>query len=311
MATVSLSVTCAPVANVKLVVNASGPDADPDGVTLKLGSAAAMRTAMGTSHVRVLPGSQTWELGDVQPNCTLGGASTGSFTAAAGDTVTITASLTCTAVGYGTAATATTDPAADTLPNSSNNANKAHDIIQVTPRYAANWLILVMRFTRPVGTVGSGAAAGLQGYIELDTDDNAGTGTSPVINSFGGSATQGVEYGLLLFEATNTSVYLAKSSGSDTTTHRVPLSIEGDSVVIKLPLAKLANDDGNMSITSVIGTTDRPTDIAPNSGVILARQPASPVIAGAASPRSSERAVPKAQADEKRTYFPRWPTQRQ
>ena len=44
-------------------------------------------------------------------------------------------------------------------------------------------------------------------------------------------------------------------------------------------LAKLGGDDGRMTISAVLGTFDRPTDIAPNSGVILAR-PASALVAG-------------------------------
>lgn len=303
LSTVNVTVTCTAGANVKLVVSTAGADRDPDGVTLKIGSGTPMRTLLGTSHIRVPVGQVSWELGDIQPNCTLGGASSGSFTAAAGDTVTVNASLTCAAVGYGTATTVATDAAGDTLANASNNTAKAHDVLQVTTRYAPNWLILVMRFGRPVGSVGSAVPAGLQGFIELDTDENTNTGSEPVVNAFGGNAQQGVDYGLLLFDASNTAVRLAKALNvNDTTTHRVPLALEGDSVVIRIPLAKLA-DDGNMSITAVLGTVDRPTELVPNSGVVLARQPTGATVAADARPAE----VPAGKGRTPRPYDTRWP----
>lgn len=282
LATVNLGVTCTATGNVKTVVSVTGTDPDPDGVTIKLGTGTAARVAMGTGYMRVNPGQQTYEIGDVQPNCTLSGASSGTFTAAAGDTITINASLTCAAVGYGTATTVATDAANDTLSNAVTNVGKAHDVVQITTRYAPNWLILVMRFARPVGSVGGSSQTALQGYIELDTDENVSTGFEPTVNGYGGNAQQGVDYGILLFSAVGSYVPILKASTTtfDSTTHRVPLALEGDSVVVKIPLAKLGPDDGNLSLTALIGTYDRPTDLAPNTGQILGRAPA-PVIAAA------------------------------
>ena len=303
LATVNMTVTCSATANVRMVVTVTGSDVDPDGVTLKVGSGAAMRVAKGTSFVRVNPGTQTWELGDVQPNCTLAGASSGSYTAAAGDTTTITATLDCAAVGYGTATTVATDAAGDTLANSANNANAAHDVRQVTTRYAPGWLMLVTRYGRPVGAVGGFTGSALQGFIELDIDENLSTGVDPAVNAFGGNSQQGVDYGLILFEAVPGAVRLRKALGNDTTTHLVPLAIEGDSVVIRVPLAKLAGDDGNMSVTMVVGTNDRPTDLVPNSGVVLARQPSGAIVA--ADVPSSPPLAPKGKAV--RGYTLKWP----
>src|SRR5688500_1491456 len=149
----------------------------------------------------------------------------------------------------------------------------------MTSRYAADWLILVMRFTRPVGAVGSSTQAGLQGAMDLDVDENASTGAPPLINSFGGSASMGSDYRLDLFGSTASTARILRAQGRDTTAHFAPLSSEGDSVVVKIPLAKLGGDDGRMTISAVLGTFDRPTDIAPNSGVILAR-PEGALVAG-------------------------------
>jgi hypothetical protein len=280
---VNFAVTCSPVAVVKLVTSSSGEDRDPDGFMFRLDAAAPARAATGTTHLRVAPGTHTWELSDIQPNCTLGGASSGSITVSAGDTVTITSAATCTAVGYGTAGTTVADPVADTLSNASNNANPAYDIVRMTARYASNWLIVVMHYARPVGSVGPLTPGSLLGLVEFDVDENVATGIDPLINGFGGSAAQGVDYHVALFDANAESVPLRRftANGFDITVHRVPLKLEGDSVIVRIPLEKLGNDDGNMTVSSIVGTADRPTDLAPNAGVMLARAPAGPVIVNA------------------------------
>lgn len=282
--TVTFGVTCTPVAVVKVVASTTGSESDADGFLLSVGSATGMRVPPnGTVHLSVSNGMNSWSLSDLQPNCTLGGASSGTIDVAAGDTATITVDATCAAVGYGTAGTNVTDPAADTLSNAQQNPDAAHDLVQLTTRYAADWLILVLRFARPVGTIGQLPTSGLNGVIDLDVDENAATGAAPLINAFGGSATQGSDYRVDFFLSNATSARLLRAfSGADTTTHLTPLVIEGDSVIVKIPLAKLGPDDGRLSITAVLGTDDRPTDIAPNAGVILAR-PASALLAGASA----------------------------
>ena len=278
--TVTFTVTCTPVAIVKVVSATTGTESDVDGFLMTVGSGAPLRVpANGTVNLRATTGTSNWTLSDVQPNCVLSGPSSGSATVAAGDTVTIDVSATCAAIGYGTAGTVATEASADTLPNAQGSSNPSHDLVQVTSRYAADWLILVMRFTRPVGAVGSSTQAGLQGAVDLDVDENAGTGAPPLINSFGGSASMGSDYRIDLFGSNASRASILRAQGGDTTAHFAPLSIEGDSVVVKIPLAKLGSDDGRLSIAAVVGTFDRPTDIAPNSGVILAR-PASALVAG-------------------------------
>lgn len=269
LATVSFVVTCTPVAVIK-VNTTTGTNADVDGYIMTVGSGTPARVAAtGTSHVRVPNGSNTWQLRDIQPNCTVSGSTTGTVDVAAGDTATIDLSVDCAALGYGTAGTVATEAAGDTLANSSGSAAGAHDLVQLTTRYDPGWLILVMHFARPVGTIGSGQ--GLFGVVDLDVDESSSTGAAPLINGFGGSAQQGSDNRLDLFSTATESVVLLTALLTDTLTHRVPFAIEGDSVIVRIPLEKLKGDDGRLSISAVFGTQDRPTDIAPNAGVILAR----------------------------------------
>lgn len=233
----------------------------------------------GSRLISVPVGTHTYAIADVQPNCTLSGAASGSVTLAVGDTVTVNADATCSAIGLGTVGTAVSDPAADTLPNMSGNASPALDLIGATTRYASGWFILVLHFTKPVLSSAGDEPTGLNGYIDLDVDENVNTGFAPAVNFFGGSAQQGSDYAVILFEADSVSVQLVKATGiSSSSAGRVRAKFEGDSVIISIPLAKLGGDDGNLTVTTVIGTADRATDIAPNSGMITARVPSSIVM---------------------------------
>ncbi|MGH7636082.1 MAG: hypothetical protein ACREOK_00395 [Gemmatimonadaceae bacterium] len=273
LATVNFAITCAPVAVLKVVAATTGEDPDIDGYAITTGGAmsATRVPTNGTTYVRANTGTVNWQLTDIQPNCSIAGSTSGSATVAPGDTLTIDASATCTSIGYGTAGTSATDAAADTLGNSMNNANPAHDLVQMSARYAPGFLILVARFSKPVGSVGTGAG-GLYVVMDFDVDENASTGANPIINQFGGSANQGSDNRILLDEGV---AHLLTAEFTDTLSHAVPVVMEADSVLFKIPLEKLGNDDGSLSATVVLGTFDRPTDIAPNSGVFLARPSAS------------------------------------
>ena len=280
--TVNLTVTCSSAALLRVVTSATGTDRDADGLLFALNGAGPVRATVGTTTLRVAAGSHSWAITDVQPNCTLGEASTGSLTIAPGDTVTLNAALTCSTIGYGVAGTVATEVAGDTLGNSTGNVNAAHDVLQVSTRYASNWLILVLRFARPVGAVGLSSPGGMLGTIDLDVDESSATGIPPLANSYGGTGQQGVDYSIALYDVTADGVRIRRNSLSmDTVSHRAPLALEGDSVVIRVPLAKLGGDDGNMTVTTIIGTFDRPTDIVPNSGVIVARPAGAPAVAAA------------------------------
>jgi hypothetical protein len=277
--TVTFQVTCTPVAIVKVVTSTTGTEPDRDGFVMTVGVNPTRVPANGTFHLRVPNGTSNWSLSDVQPNCALGGASSGTVTVAQGDTVNVNVDATCTEIGYGTAGTTMSEAAGDTLGNPNGNSNAAHDLLQLTTRYATDWLILVMRFSRPVGSVGTSQEAGLNGVIDLDTDENTATGASPFINSFGGSASMGSDYRIDLFLSGANGARLLRFQSGDTTVHLAPMALEGDSVVVKIPLAKLGGDDGRMVLSALFGTVDRPTELAPNSGAILAR-PASAIMAG-------------------------------
>lgn len=278
VASVAFTVNCTPIAVVKFVATTTGTDADVDGYAYHAGSAVVRGPRTGTTYVRASAGTINYSVSDVQPNCTLSGAS-GSLTLASGDTATVTVTGSCTEIGFGTLGTSVADPAGDTLPNPSANPIAAHDMTNVSVRYAPGFAIIVLRFTKPVTYAQSGVASAVYGFVELDVDENTATGFQPATNDFGGNASMGVDVALTLFESdsVSTSIYLLSEQEFDSS--RVPTKFQGDSVILQIPLNKL-NDDGRFTFAQVVGTSGRPTDVAPNNGQVVAR-PAGAMVAGA------------------------------
>jgi hypothetical protein len=276
--TVNFAITCAAVGVFKFVTSTAGADRDPDGLLVQIDNGTAVRLpANATTNVRAAIGTRTYSLSDIQPNCS-SSATTGTQTLAAGDTVTVNATLTCVAIPMGTVGTTVSDPAADTLANEDNLPIAAYDILGVNARYTPGFLILVVRFNKAVSSPSTEEDAALYGYIDFDVDESAATGRPPLVNigDFGGSSTQGVDYYLDFFLNDTASAQLVRSpssTGGGFNGGRVRVRYEGDSLVVQLPLNKIGGDDGKLSVTMLLGVGNRPTDIASNSGQIVVQPP--------------------------------------
>lgn len=159
------------------------------------------------------------------------------------------------------------DPAGDTLTTPAPGRPRGIDILSLRGDFKSDSLILTATFSTPV-TFGSSAPNSLVGFLEFDIDDNASTGAAPVSNSFGASANIRVEYVLSFFSANGTQV----SISSQTSGAPVAATFSGNTVVARIPMNLLGNDDGNFTIVGVIGTVDRPTDVFPNTGQTTVRR---------------------------------------
>jgi hypothetical protein len=293
VATATFGVTCTALSIIRVIASTSGAEPDPDGYAVLIDGVTSRAPANGTLTISAPIGAHTWTIGDATPNCALSGATSGSFTLAVSDTVTLNAQATCTAVGMGTVGVTAVDPAADTLSVSSLVLPAAHDIVGMTARYASGWVILVLRLASPAVAPGTGAARALFGVIDLDIDENAATGIIPLMNAFGGAAAQGSDYYVSFFAGDSASAELFKTTGLGLgSVGRVRATYDADSVIVKIPLNKIGGDDGNISVTMIVGTQDRPTDYAPNTGVITAHVPGSAIVG--AGPVGSLRTAPPA-----------------
>lgn len=264
---VTLSVKCVTTSGaVRVTTSTSGGTslADPNGYQLTIGSLKTFIPASGTITIPVREGDYNAQIADIEPNCSAATASK-PVSVTAGATTDVAFSVACGEYPATTAALSATDPAADTLPNSANGPANSWDIVNVTTRYATGFMTIALKFNRAIG---SGEA--LVGYIDLDLDENAGTGVAPVMNSFGGSAPQGVD-ARVVFDLTPTPFSALSTATSFASIRMV---VAGDSVLFHVPMSRL-EDDGNMTITAIVGPDDRPTDFVPNAGVLLSRVPAS------------------------------------
>jgi hypothetical protein len=283
LTTISFAITCAPVAVLRFVSTVTGADRDPDGLLVTVDNVASRIDAGATTHVRIPIGTRTYTTSDLQPNCNATGATTGTHTVAAGDTVTINLALSCAAIAAGAAGTATLVEAAGDTTARPAGAPGGYDILGMKVRYAPGFMILAFRFHKNVLSPATDDIAALYGILEFDVDENASTGGQPFINSFGGNSTQGVDYAADFFLTDTASVQLIRTPGGDIgfDAGLVRVRYDADSLVMFVPLSKLGNDDGKMTVTMVFGTGDRPTDIAPNTGQGTV-QPPTPLLAARA-----------------------------
>jgi hypothetical protein len=269
----NFSVTCAPEGFLKVVSTISGSDRDPDGTLVLFGPAGYRIPPSGTTVQRVNTGVYNFGIFDVAPNCALSVIHVGSRTITAGDTATLNVPLSCVSVGAGVEALSVTDPVGDTLAAEAS-VQKAHDIVSLAARFEPGWLLLVVRFANPVTAKALSLANGLFGNIDLDLDEDFATGRQPLVNTVGGSAEQGVDYSVSFFAGDSSSAELhIVGVPPFAIVGRVRTVYAGDSVVVQIPLEKMGNTDGNMTLSAIFGTAQRITDIVPNAGRLTLRFP--------------------------------------
>jgi hypothetical protein len=155
------------------------------------------------------------------------------------------------------------DPAGDTLNTFAETATtpKAIDLLSLRGDFKGDALIFTATFSEPLTFV--------RGYIEFDIDDDASTGGPFFSTAYGGSGFLGRDYLLSLY---GSSAGISDNSANQPP-NPVPIQVtySGSTVVIRVPMSLLGNDDGNFSFVGVLGTVDRPTDVFPNSGLATVR----------------------------------------
>jgi len=160
------------------------------------------------------------------------------------------------------------DPVGDTAANPTGK-NPAVDILRVRGDFKRDSLILTVTFASPVRAGSADAANSIGGEIELDMDDNSTTGYGPPdSNRFGGSAVLGVDYVVNLFSSLTSSVLVFSKSGFT----RATISYPANSIVIRMPLSMLGDDDGDFGLAINLGPYTWASDIFPNAGQVLSRR---------------------------------------
>jgi hypothetical protein len=160
------------------------------------------------------------------------------------------------------------DPAGDTMPHN-DTLPPAVDLLRMRGDFKRDSLILTMTFASPVRPANAVARNSIGGEIELDMDDNTSTGyVPPDSNLFGASAVLGVDYNVDLFDAFPKVLLLLSGTGMA----QVAISYPGNSVIIRIPLHLLGDDDGNFALAAVIGPYVWASDLFPNAGQLVVRR---------------------------------------
>lgn len=156
------------------------------------------------------------------------------------------------------------DPASDTLANSNNTLDRAIDLRSTVVRTKGDSIFFVLKFSGAVRPATDNASNSVNGFIEIDQDNNSSTGDVTYTDDYGGTSGLGIEYRVDLFDAGGGTAPL--QDGYLNAIDIVKANVAGDSVVVKLTRTQLGGDDGNFKFTVLVGTADRATDLAPNTG---------------------------------------------
>jgi hypothetical protein len=160
------------------------------------------------------------------------------------------------------------DPAGDTLNTFAETTPTpgAIDLLSLRGEFKRDSLIVTATFSAPVTNVWA-APNFLRGWVEFDIDDDASTGGPYLSTAFGGSGNLGRDY-VLSFWGSDVAILDLSAHGSS-----VQARYDGSTVVARIPMSLLGNDDGNFSFVGLIGTIDRATDLFPNHGLATVRRP--------------------------------------
>ena len=161
------------------------------------------------------------------------------------------------------------DPAGDTAARPVGQTNPAVDLLRVRGDFKRDSLILTLTFAKPVRPGNSDTFNSIGGEIEFDMDDDVSTGYGPPdSNNFGASANLGVDYVVDLFNSFSTGVLVFSKFGFT----RALISYPGNSLVIRMPLTMVGDDDGNFSLAIDLGPFTWASDVFPNAGQLATRR---------------------------------------
>jgi hypothetical protein len=241
-----------PTAPTVLVTDASNHPVPGVAVTFAIASGGGSLTSTTQTTNSTGLVSVVWTLGNTFGTNTLTAAVAGlppvtfSATAILSDAVVLAFNL--------------VDPAGDTLDTSAETTPTppAIDLLSLRGDFKRDSLILTATFSE--------APNFLAGYVAFDIDDDASTGDPYPSVSYGASAAIGREY-MLSFWGSDVAILDLSLHGSP-----VHASYSGSTVVVRIPMSLLGNDDGNFSFVGVIGTMDRATDVFPNTGEMAVRR---------------------------------------
>ena len=158
------------------------------------------------------------------------------------------------------------DPVGDTLPPPANVYQRALDVRALAVGLTADSILVRVDFTGPISRWSQMALNSIDGFIDFDFDDDAGTGYPAATQEFGAvDAQMGVESYISLRDDGNG--HMLRRDGQSDEWANVNVSFGERSVTIRLARADVGETDGVFRVSAMIGGTNRwITDLVPASG---------------------------------------------
>lgn len=158
------------------------------------------------------------------------------------------------------------DPAGDTaLFAGSLDTFPALDVRRVSGVVTDDSLLFTMEFAGSIAPASDGAPNSLVATIGVDADDDSTTGVPALTDPFPSMADAGVEYWIFIDSLSNSDAEVQRIlTGSSVGIF--PASYGASSITLHIPLSALGvGASQHFRVVGVIGTTQRSTDLVPDS----------------------------------------------
>lgn len=160
----------------------------------------------------------------------------------------------------------TSDPVGDTF----GSGTPQIDAASLDVAAAGGDLVISLTFSGTISPPDSGEADALDGFIDVDADQDGATGDVPWTDFLTGSDTTGMgnEFYVDIFSySSDDGAADLVDDLSEEVAGRVPVTFTAYSMTVAIPLA-LVDGDGSVHVAAIVGTVAEPTDVVPNSGSV-------------------------------------------
>lgn len=157
------------------------------------------------------------------------------------------------------------DPLGDTFGTSSPQI----DATSLSATFGSGFLEISATFATPISVPDSGQSNALDGFVDIDADQNGNTGRVSHVDALNnGSAGLGNEFFIDLFtyDSADGRVSLVDDI-TQAVVARVPLTVTTTSFSVRIPLSAMG-DDGRVDTAIIVGTPSELTDVVPNQGSV-------------------------------------------
>lgn len=157
------------------------------------------------------------------------------------------------------------DALADTTRPTTPDANRAADALGIVGTVSTTDLVIRLRFAEEIAPWSSGSANGIDGFVDLDVDENELSGIPGAADDTGGDAGLGADYYISLRD--NGAGSMALIHATEGTFQLVPVTFYARAIEIQIARNLIGENDGRFRLGAVVGVPGRPvTDYVPDTG---------------------------------------------